>query len=467
MIVKFHNRGTGAGKGPTEYLLGKDGQREGATLLRGDPEQTVELIDSLRFAKKYTSGVLSFAEADLSRARKNEIMDSFERALLPGLDADQYQCLWVEHRDKGRLELNFVVPNVELTSGKRLQPYYDKADRPRINAWKTAINGTLNLHDPDDPANQQALTLPSDLPRASQEAARAITEGLLGLVSRGAVASREDVLGVLKGHGFVVARETKSSISIENPEGGRNIRLKGALYERNFKFGPELRGEIEAASAAYRERSGARVRAALRDYHRGAEIKREENYRRYPRPAAEAEISRATDLDLADRHGRSGADRELGRALVDREQDRVEPGRDRAAEAAPSRAASANLGALFAKLGERPFHRAARGYQGFDRLDDGRPPRDQIGGGISDRTGETAVERVRAVTEQLRAAAQRVAGGLRELAGDVQAYLGGDSGLEAAGQRLERSGGELEQTAQTVIKQRSIAAQRYDRGPSF
>ncbi|EEZ6074964.1 relaxase/mobilization nuclease domain-containing protein, partial [Escherichia coli O6] len=50
---------------------------------------------------------------------------------------NQYSILWVEHQDKGRLELNFVIPNMELQSGKRLQPYYDRADRPRIDAWQT------------------------------------------------------------------------------------------------------------------------------------------------------------------------------------------------------------------------------------------------------------------------------------------------------------------------------------------
>ncbi|WP_419789764.1 relaxase/mobilization nuclease domain-containing protein, partial [Shewanella xiamenensis] len=66
---------------------------------------------------------MSFAEADLPRETKDKLMSDFEKLLLPGLDADQYSCLWVEHRDKGRLELNFVIPNIELTSGKRLQPY--------------------------------------------------------------------------------------------------------------------------------------------------------------------------------------------------------------------------------------------------------------------------------------------------------------------------------------------------------
>jgi hypothetical protein len=78
-------------------------------------------------------------------------MASFERVLMPGLDKDQYSVLWVEHQDKGRLELNFLIPNTELLTGKRLQPYYDRADRPRIDAWQTIVNGRLGLHDPNAP----------------------------------------------------------------------------------------------------------------------------------------------------------------------------------------------------------------------------------------------------------------------------------------------------------------------------
>jgi hypothetical protein len=48
------------------------------------------------------------------------------------------------------VELNFLIPNTELLTGKRLQPYYDRADRPRIDAWQTVANGRLGLHDPND-----------------------------------------------------------------------------------------------------------------------------------------------------------------------------------------------------------------------------------------------------------------------------------------------------------------------------
>ncbi|MBN0502323.1 nuclease, partial [Pseudomonas aeruginosa] len=108
MIVKFHARGKGGGSGPVDYLLGRERNREGATVLQGNPEEVRELIDATLFAKKYTSGVLSFAEKELPPGGREKVMASFERVLMPGLEKNQYSILWVEHQDKGRLELNFV-----------------------------------------------------------------------------------------------------------------------------------------------------------------------------------------------------------------------------------------------------------------------------------------------------------------------------------------------------------------------
>jgi hypothetical protein len=50
-------------------------ESEHAQVLSGD----VELIDSSPFAKKYTSGCLSFYEHDLSDQDKQKIMQNFEQ----------------------------------------------------------------------------------------------------------------------------------------------------------------------------------------------------------------------------------------------------------------------------------------------------------------------------------------------------------------------------------------------------
>ncbi len=52
VIVKFHPRGRGGGAGPVDYLLGKDRQRDGASVLQGKPEEVRELIDASPYAKK-------------------------------------------------------------------------------------------------------------------------------------------------------------------------------------------------------------------------------------------------------------------------------------------------------------------------------------------------------------------------------------------------------------------------------
>ena len=143
----------------------------------------------------------------------------------------------MEHQDKGRRERNVVSPNMELQSGKRLQPYYDRADRPRIDAWQTLMNHHYGLHDPNAPENRRTLTLPDNLPETKQAIAESVTRGLDVLYRAGEIKDRQDVIQALTDVGVEVVRVTRSSISIADPNGGRNIRLKGAFYEQSFADG--------------------------------------------------------------------------------------------------------------------------------------------------------------------------------------------------------------------------------------
>ena len=283
MIVSFFARGSGGGSGPVDYLLGKDRDREKAKVLSGDPDETVALIDSSHYTKKYTSGVLSFEEQQISDEKKRAVMASFEDCLFPGMDKDQYNVLWVEHTDKGRVELNFVIPNIELTTGKRLQPYYHGADMKRVDAWRTIQNLEHGFSDPDDPAKRQSLVLAKDLPRNKKEAAEAINDALQGLALRGAVTCRDDVITALEQAGFEVARQTKSSISIKDPEGGRNIRLKGAIYEQDFRLSQELQGDIEQRSREHQQGATGRLEAARERFSYGIKQKQQELEKRYSR----------------------------------------------------------------------------------------------------------------------------------------------------------------------------------------
>ena len=279
MIVKFlKNRGNGTAKATMNYLLGKDNDREGAKLLAGEPELTQRLSDSLNFKNRYTVGVLSFEEKNLPDEQKRAIMESFESSLLAGLDKDQYNMTWIEHTDKDRLELNFVIANQELTTGKRLQPYYDKADRPLIENWKQVINHEYGLTDPHDPTKAQAVkTLNSqNLPKDIQKVKEQIGQAIAQQIEQGNITDRKGVIDTLEKAGFEIARQTDKSISIKNPEGKRNIRLEGVIYE-NRQLGKELGEDYRRARQDYAETSGERYQTALSKLQRAIEVKQERN----------------------------------------------------------------------------------------------------------------------------------------------------------------------------------------------
>ena len=287
MIVKFFKFGKGGSKPCIDYLLGKDREREHARVLSGDVELTSAIIDSSRFAKKYTSGCLSFAEADLSDDAKKQIMADYEHCLFPGMAKDQYNILWIEHKDKGRLELNFVIPNVELSTGKRLQPFYAPADLGRVDCFKKIVNYDYNLHDPDDPENRQLSSVqlnddgeikPKSKEVGKSQTADEIANTVDTLVMQayldGKIKDRDDTILFLTDElKLNVSRITKGSISISLPDRKRPIRLKGEMYERSFSIeGADSEEEARRADS-YRERISRDITAVKAEYRDRIESK--------------------------------------------------------------------------------------------------------------------------------------------------------------------------------------------------
>jgi ribosomal protein S18 len=280
MIVKFFKFGKGNSKSCIDYLLGADRDREHAKVLSGDVELTSAIIDSSRFTKKYTSGCLSFAEADLSAEAKQQIMADFEETLFPGMAKDQYNILWIEHTDKGRLELNFVIPNVELSTGKRLQPFYAPADLGRVDCFKKIINHDYNLHDPDYPENRQlsSVQINNDgeiepkikgvgKSQTADEIANTVDTLVMQAYLDGKIKDRDDtILFLIDELKLNVSRITKGSISISLPDRKRPIRLKGEMYERDFAINRADQEEEARRTDSYRERISRDITAVKAEY---------------------------------------------------------------------------------------------------------------------------------------------------------------------------------------------------------
>lgn len=280
MIVDFFEHGTGGASGPLDYFLGKNRDREHAKILFGDVNEVAELIDCSPYEKRYTSGCLSFYESDLTEADKAQIMHDFEKTLFPGLTTGNYRILWIEHRDKineetgeRRLELNFLIPNIEIESGKRLQPFFAKADLDRVDAFKKIVNYEHDLFDPDDPINRRSVKIAQNLPKESKEFKAQVHDEITLAICDDLIYDRKTLLGWCETVGFEVTKVTKKQISIENPDTGRPEVFIGEFYEQNFRNtakSTELKAE---ASGRYRQRAEKRYQTCLERHEKLCEAK--------------------------------------------------------------------------------------------------------------------------------------------------------------------------------------------------
>lgn len=243
MIVKFLANKSGGGIGSVDYLLDQKRLENGtARIIKGDEQNTRDLIMSISKKQKTTFGVLSFEEANIPEAQKYELMAEFEKTFCAGLRKDQYNILWVEHTDKGRLELNCIIPKIELSTGKSFNPYFNGSDFHLADLFQNSCNFKYGFSDPKDPAktatvsgSKKQIGLFKDYEELDQK--------LKLLVSEGSIQDRSELVALLVENGIEVTRQGGNYISVKLPESKKARRLNGGIYEKQFTSVDEL-GDI-------------------------------------------------------------------------------------------------------------------------------------------------------------------------------------------------------------------------------
>ena len=257
MIVKFLPSKSGGGIGSVNYVLNERVQQGTAKILKGDEAQTRAIISQISKKQKVCFGVLSFQEsaARISEQTKLEIMADFERTLLGDFMKERINILWVQHEDKGgRLELNFIIPKIDLVTGTSFNPFfYSKPDLTRIDLWKKAVNLEYGFSDPDDPGRKNTISASKkDLKNYAN--VEALDKTLHELVEAGIIKSRTQMLELLRDENIQISRETKNSITVILPGSTKKNRLQGGIYA-DFKDAREL------------EERGAETIRRIREYH--------------------------------------------------------------------------------------------------------------------------------------------------------------------------------------------------------
>ncbi|MGQ2897616.1 molybdopterin-guanine dinucleotide biosynthesis protein MobA [Helicobacter pylori] len=263
MLVKFWgiNQGGGDGDGSVNYLLNERVEQGTAKVLKGDANLTKSLLLSLTQKHKACVGCLSFEESNIDESLKYELMESFENALLTQEMQGRYNILWVEHTDKGRLELNFVIPRIDLERQKAFTPYYHSADITRIDIWKDYTNlkhaftnpkdlekqNTIQHHNTKTPQGKELL--------ATYEKLDKLIQDNLGKLFN----SREDIINFLKDNQCEVTRQGKDYISVKLPNEPKTKRLKGFYYHETFRTIADIREQLSEVRQreSQRERSNS------------------------------------------------------------------------------------------------------------------------------------------------------------------------------------------------------------------
>ena len=236
------------GRATLAYCLGANRENDPRqpAILAGDAVQIQKIINGLTFANPFTSLVLTY-DRKLSLQEAYRDIADFEAALFPGLDSSSYSRVWIQHAEHEkdpiskeilpdghvRTALHCIIANVHLPTGKRLQPYYDRADRKRMEAWQEITNHERGYASPKDPNRRRAFFLSSRLPKTIGELKNTLNESVIGAIKAGEITTRENLCEWFKAQGFEIVRITKKSISLKHPAHDKNLRMEGEIYEYN------------------------------------------------------------------------------------------------------------------------------------------------------------------------------------------------------------------------------------------
>lgn len=305
MLIKVFKHGQGYGNAPVDYLLshkypGRD--KHPPEILRGNANMTIKLINSINNKWKYTAGVLSWHPDDIvSPAKEKQLMDDFEKLAFAGLDPDQYNIFWVRHQHAAHHELHFVIPRVELESGK--------AYNPCPPGWQKDYDPLRDLYNyreawarPDDPDRARLYVpdhadlhcsrlkrwgkTPSKDERA--QAKQAIHDYLRQMLEQGFINNRDDVIATLQNAGLKINRQGKDYITVTDPDSNEKLRLKGGIYAQQWlgqqyeQYSPTHETGSRATAPGAGEDDSATVQRLERQLEQIIKRRADYNRRRYP-----------------------------------------------------------------------------------------------------------------------------------------------------------------------------------------
>ena len=313
MIIRIFNTGRGRGESPVDYLLSRvdhEGNYRSAApdVLEGEPQTTIDIINGIRREHRYVSGVMAFRREERpSRKQMHGIIRSFRDTLLAGLEDDRYNALFVLHQDKGNTEIHFIVPSVELKSGRRLNIHPPGSTNLALYEAFTAVvnheHGYAQVT--PDPfriaAPQGGHKFPESADR--RRARRLLEKEITLAVKSGDIRSKPELASWLQSElGVAVTRSGQDYLSVRMPGQDQTMRLKGPLFKDDANYRSLIRsangdtGTVRLTVPEYQQTRARleRLIAERCNYHRQAFTTRNAGERLAMLKAGKRAVERST-----------------------------------------------------------------------------------------------------------------------------------------------------------------------------
>lgn len=262
MIVRFFKTGQSCGESPVNYLLrlrdhAGELRSELPEVLEGNPRLTITLINGISRQHKYSSGCLAFRPGEQpSRSELLSIIEKFKAVVAPGLELDQFNSLFVLHREPpdrktglSGFHVHFVMPMTILAgvtakgkdlTGRRWNPHPPGKQTIETMALFTKV---INHEHGWPPVVENPLRVGVDSfwrkagNVSNSKAAELLRQELNKGIRSGKINSRDELCTYMDQLlGLTITRAGANYVSVKFPNAGRAVRLKGAMFESQTDY---------------------------------------------------------------------------------------------------------------------------------------------------------------------------------------------------------------------------------------
>lgn len=255
MINIINKHGTGSVKNAIKYLQ-SDRDHKGTFRnvkprdFAGNALDCTYALEDVDRKHKYISGTLAFAPNERPTDKQLiAVVESFRKTFLAGLEYGvNFVDYWNIHEDKGRIELNYIIPMTELSTGKRINPFppgkekeafkdsfdafmnhklgYDQVVRNPLKASESKFEKKVLPHATSDLANQIRSIKPDK---------DTISLNVGYQMLNGKITNRQQLCDYLENFGEIT-RVNDKFISLKVNGSQKAFRLSGPVYEHGADF---------------------------------------------------------------------------------------------------------------------------------------------------------------------------------------------------------------------------------------